>query len=342
MSTELVLEAIKQSLKKWERVTVDLKESSALTGSGSGVGGRVIYDDAFAALRYANPIRAAGARVVQTIGSNEAFVAKTGNATNPTNPWGYTFTPNVGTPNTAVQFWQLPVQVVAASVPVRTAVLSDVNNLDATLISDIGLEFSTVEAASMMLNNDQSGSTTTSTGATYGLRGLNYYPGGSTAAYGTNGSGATNGLHTVKTVASTTGGSIVYNDIANLNAALPPQYYGMPTCAWMMHPSTIAVLRELKDTGGLPLFLEIGDKDGASVGNIFGHPVIPNPFMDEIGSGKLPIYLAAWNNFVTIADHSEMSFQWYEQSAPGYMTLYAEKRVCSTIRDVFGGVRLST
>jgi hypothetical protein len=37
-----------------------------------------------------------------------------------------------------------------------------------------------------------------------------------------------------------------------------------------------------------------------------------------------------------------MSFQWYEQSAPGYMTLYAEKRVCSTIRDVFGGVRLST
>ena len=209
MSTELVLEAIKQSLKKWERVTVDLKESSALTGSGSGVGGRVIYDDAFAALRYANPIRAAGARVVQTIGSNEAFVAKTGNATNPTNPWGYTFTPNVGTPNTAVQFWQLPVQVVTASVPVRTAVLSDVNNLDATLISDIGLEFSTVEAASMMLNNDQSGSTTTSTGATYGLRGLNYYPGGSTAAYGTNGSGATNGLHTVKTVAATTGGSIV-------------------------------------------------------------------------------------------------------------------------------------
>jgi HK97 family phage major capsid protein len=101
-------------------------------------------------------------------------------------------------------------------------------------------------------------------------------------------------------------------------------------------------LRELKDTGGLPLFLEIGDKDGSSIGNIFGHPVIPNPFMDEIGSGKLPIYLAAWNNFVTIADHSEMSFQWYEQSAPGYMTLYAEKRVCSTIRDVFGGVRLST
>ena len=127
-----ILEAIRKSLKKEERVTVNLNEASGITGSGSGVGGRVIYDDAFAALRYANPLRTAGVREITTIGSDQAFVVKTGNVTNPTNPWGYTFTPNVGTPNTATSFWQLPVQVVAAQVPVRTAVLSDVNSVSYT------------------------------------------------------------------------------------------------------------------------------------------------------------------------------------------------------------------
>lgn len=342
MTTEIILEGIRKAFAKDERVTVNLKESSAITGSGSGVGGRVIYDDAFASLRLFNPLRAAGSRVIQTIGSDEAFVVKVGNVTNPTNPWGYTFTPDVGTPNTATKFWQLPIQVVSAQVPVRTAVLSDVNNLDQTLIQDIALEFSTVEASSMMFNNDQSGSTTATTGATYGLRGLNYYPGSSSAAFGTSGSGLTNGLHTVLTVPSATSATVVYNDIVGLMAALPPQFYSKPTTAWMMHPTTIQALRQLKDSQGLPLFLEVGDEDGAAVGRIFGQPVIPNAYMDQIGASKFPIYLACWERFVTIADHEEMSFQWMEQTAPGFLTLYAEKRLCSTILDVFAGVRMST
>jgi len=333
-----ILEAIKKALTEGA-ATVNLNEASALTGSGSGVGGRVIYDDAFASLRYANPIRAMS-RIIPTIGSDEAFVVKKGNVTNPTNPWGYTFTPNVGTPNTSTAFWQLPVRVVSAQVPVRTAVLSDVNALEESLLDDIGLEFAQVEAQSMMFNNDQAGSTTTTTGATDGLRGLNSYPSGASAAFGTNGPAITNGRHTVATVTQA-GASIAYNDVVALHDALPPQFYNMPSTAWMMHPSTILALRELKDTSGMPLFLELGERDGFSVGNIFGHPVIPNPYMDTVGSGKFPIYLAAWERFVTVADKDEMSFQMFEQTAPGFVTLYAEKRVVSTIRDVFAGVRLT-
>lgn len=337
-----ILKAIKSSLKKQEQVTVNLREASALTGSGSGVGGRVIYDDVFASLRYANPLRIAGSRVVPTIGSDEAFVVKTGNVSNPTNPWGYNFTPNVGTPNTATSFWQLPVQTITATVPVRIAVLDDITNLGDTILTDVGMEFGTLEAQSMMFNNDQAGTTTTAYGGTLGLRGLNSYPSGSSAAFGSNGSAITNGLHTVATFASITGNSIVYNDLDNLVAKLPPQYYSLPTTCWMMHPSTITYIRELKDNSNLPLFLDVGEKDGAFLGSLFGIKVVPNPFMDQIGSGKTPIYLAAWENFVTIADNDEMSFQWFEQSAPGYMTLLAQKRVCSTIRDVFAGVRLTT
>jgi hypothetical protein len=35
-----------------------------------------------------------------------------------------------------------------------------------------------------------------------------------------------------------------------------------------------------------------------------------------------------------------MSLQRFDQTSPGFIYLFAEKRVCSTIRDVFAGVRL--
>jgi HK97 family phage major capsid protein len=343
MKNQIILEAIKTALtdKNGSEVKVNLKEASALTGSGSGVGGRVIYDDAFASLRMANPLRVSS-REITTIGSDQAFVVKTGNATNPTNPWGYPVNVNTGTPNIATSFWQLPLQAITAQLPVRTAVMSDINNLDPAIVGDLLLEFSQQEALSMILNNDQAGSTTTSTGATSGLRGLNYYPSGSSAAFGTSGSGATAGLHTVKTVSTATGGAIGYNDIAALASALPAQYWSLPGTSWHMHPSTILALRELVSSSGQPLFVEVGDSDGGAVAHVFGFPVVPNPYMQTVASGAFPVYLANWDKFLTICDHEEFSIQRLEQTQPGTVTLYAEKRVCSTIRDVFAGVRLES
>jgi len=339
MEHTIILDAIKEALTNGQ-ATVNLKEASALTGSGYDIGGRTIYDDSFASLRYANPIRRY-AREVKTIGSAEAFVAKTGNATNPTNPWGYTFTPNVGTPALNTCYWQIPTKVVTAQIPVRTAVLDDINNIEPSIVRDLMLEFSQQESLSMMLNNDQAGSTTTTTGGTLGLRGLNYYPSGASASFGTNGSALTDGLHTIKTVAQA-GASIAYNDITALASALPSQYWNFDTTCWMMHPSTIESLREI--TGGatgLPVFLEVGNANGSAVGNIFGHEVIPNPYMDVVGDGKFPVYLADWSRFVTIADREEFNIKRFEQTQPGFVTLFAEKRVVSTVWDCFAGVRLT-
>lgn len=338
----LILETVKKALVDGE-ATVNLKEASALTGSGSGVGGRVIYDDAFAALRYGNPFRLAGARVIDTIGSDEAFVVQTGNATllesGANNPWGYDVNSDVG--SDAVRFWQLPVRAINATVPVRTAVMSDINNLEQALVGDIALEFAQQEALSMMLNNDQAGSTTVNYGATSGLRGLNSYTNSLVAAaFGTNGSAITNGIHTVLGVAQAANTAVTYDDLANLQAALPPQYLYMPTTAFMMHPTTIGALRKLKASTSSNNFLEVGDDDGGAVLYIFGHKVIPNPYMSVTGAGNYPVYLACWDCFMTIADNEMMSIKAFEQTAPGFITLFAEKRVCSTIRDVFAGVRL--
>jgi HK97 family phage major capsid protein len=342
----LILEAIKTAIKDGE-ATVNLNENSQLTGSGSGAGGRLIYDDAFASLRQNNPIRNAGARVIQTIGSDQGFVVKKGNVTNiqtsTTNPWGYPINSNnvSGTNGIITSYWQLPVRCLNAVVPIREAVLSDINGLDPAIVGDIMLEFAQQEALSMMNNNDQAGSTTANYGATLGLRGLNYYPGGTSAAFGSNGPAMTNGLHTVKEVTQTSATAVSYNDLANLAGALPPQYWTDPTTCWMMHPTTITALRELvTSTSGIPYFLEVGDEDGGAVVYMFGFPVIPNPYMELAGSGNNPVYLAAWNQFVTIADNELMSIKMFEQTNPGFMTLFCEKRVVSTIRDVFAGVRL--
>jgi HK97 family phage major capsid protein len=333
--TEKILNGIKKAITEGGNVKIDLREASAITGSGSGVGGNVVFDDAFAALRQANPLRQ-GSRQIAVNGSDAQFVAKTGNAANSTNPWGYTFTPNSGSPNIDTSIWQLPVRVLVAQLPIRTAVLSDVNNLDATLVEDLVLEFAQLEGQSMVLNNDQAGSTTTSYGATNGLRGLDSYTSGSVSAFGTSGTAITNGIHTIATV-SNGGVAVTYNKMVNMANALPAQYWALESTAWQISPAMIQTLRQLKDNQGLPLFLEIGDADGAAVGRVFGWPVIPNPYL----STDFPIYLANWNRFLTIGDTEQMNVQMYEQTQAGFVTMYAEKRVVSTVRDPFAGVRMS-
>jgi len=337
--TEKILSGIKQTLETGDQVKIDLREASAITGSGYGVGGRTYFDDAFAAMRFANPIRQCS-RIIPAQGSAVQFVAKTGNAASQTNPWTYTFTPNSGTPNTDTSIWQLPTRVITAQLPIRTAVMSDVNYLNETIVEDLAMEFASIEGASMISNNDQSGSTTTTTGSTNGLRGLNYYTSAGTAAYGSSGYAITDGIHSIATV-SQAGASIAYDDIVNLCNALPAPYWSLPCTAWMMHPSTIQALRKLKgSTGGAPMFVEVGDEDGGALAYVFGFPVIPNPNMDTIGSGKFSVYLANWMRFVTIADVEEMTVQAMEQTQAGFITLYAEKRLVSSVRDPFAGVRL--
>jgi hypothetical protein len=337
--TEKILDGIKQTLETGSKVNIDLKEASALTGSGDGVGGRTYFDDAFAALRYANPFRQ-GARQIKASGSSVQFVAKTGNAANSTNPWLYAVTPNSGSPNIATSIWQLPTRVITAQLPIRTAAMSDINYLNEALVKDLFLEFSALEAQSMATNNDQSGSTTTATGGVNGLRGLSYYATStSAAAYGSSGSAITNGIHTIlkKTF---TAASVTYDNIVDTVNLLPAQYWSLPTTAWMMHPALIVQLRKLKNTANLPIFIETGENDGGALANVFGFPVIPNPYLETPAVGSLSAVLANWDQFMTIADVEEMNVQAMEQTAPGFVTLYAEKRLVSTIRDPFAGVYL--
>lgn len=340
--SERILEGIKTALTDGEakvqmfESAKEIKEASAITGSGTGIGGHTYFDDAFAAARYLNPFRM-GSRQIINNGSDAQFVAKIGNAANATNPWGYTVNPNSGSPDIDTSIWQLPVRVISAQMPVRAAVLSDVNNLDETLVYDLMAEFSQIEAYSMALNNDQSGSTTTSSGATSGLRGMPTYLTGSAASFGTSGTSITNGIHTIKTV-SHSATVPDYNMMTDIVDALPAQYWAMEGTAWHIHPTLIKTVRQLKNTAGLPLFIEVGDDDGAALGYVFGFPVIPNPYLATPAVGSVSIILANWPQFMTIVDNEEMTIKRYDETTPGSVVLYAEKRMASSIRDPFAGV----
>lgn len=336
--TKRILSGIKQTLETGEKVKIDLREASAITGSGNGVGGRTFFDNAFAALRFANPIREMS-RVLPASGSSVQFVAKTGNAANSTNPFGYTFTPDSGSPNINTTIWQLPTRVISAQLPVRTAVMSDVNYLNETLVEDLMLEFAQIEGASMVLNNDQAGSTTTINGGTNGLRGLNMYTSATSSAFGTSGTAITNGIHSIATYTQAAA-AVSYSDITDMTRLFPAQYWNLPGTAWMMHPQTIHELRNLGGATAIKQFAETGDDDGGAVVNMFGFPVIANPNMQTTGAGRFNIYLANWPRFVTIADVEEMTIQAMEQTTPGFTVLYAEKRLVSTVRDPFAGIRL--
>jgi len=194
----------------------------------------------------------------------------------------------------------------------------------------------------MATNNDQAGSTTTTTGGTNGLRGLHYYAGtaGSTSAYGTSGTAITNGIHTIATVGSTVNG-LDRETLTAMTNALPSQYWSMPTTAWHMHPSLIALLRNYEHGASNYGFPEVGGSDAGSLLHVNGFPVIPNPYLDAwTTTGNISAYLANWNRFLTIADVEEMTIQAMEQTTPGFITLYAEKRLVSSVRDPFAGVRL--
>lgn len=338
-----------------------LSEASALTGGGDGKGGRTAYDPVFRALRLANPLRGMS-RTVATDGSSYQFRVKTGNAGA---QWGYAIQNN-GAPTTEnTSIWQLVLKDINVQFPIRTAALDDIDGLEANVVDDMLAEFAQAEALSMIANNDQSGTgTSVATGGADGLRGLDQYPGAAAtyaggtftaSAFGTSGTGSTSGLHDVATYDQiTTNGNtvgannITYNDVINLIYALPQQYW-TESAKFMISPILLNGIRNLKDNNGAPIF---NRNEGLSVegivGQLLGFDVVVNKYCDtpsqnttgSAGTTSLyPMYFADWSRFHTIVDRLNMVMRRYDQTLPGFITFFGEKRLATSVRDPFAGVR---
>jgi HK97 family phage major capsid protein len=326
-----------------------LQEASALTGSGAGIGGRTAYDPVFVALRLANPLRGVG-RNVTTDGSTYQFRAKVGNAGA---AWGYPVNNNTSLTTENTNIWQLPLQDLNVQFPIRTAALDDIDGLEANVVSDMLVEFSQAEALSMVQNNDQ-GLTTLPYGGSNGLRGLNQYPGAnssytggttSTAAFGSSGTGSTSGLHSIATYDQlTTNGdagvdNITYKDVVNFIYALPQQYW-TESARFVISPLLLAAIRGLTDSQGRPIYIDGLSRTDGIVGQLLGFDVVVNKYLDvpmidtAAGTDSLyPMYFGDWQRGFAIVDRLNMVLRRYDQTLPGSITFYGEKRLASSVVD---------
>jgi HK97 family phage major capsid protein len=329
-----------------------LNEASALTGSGAGVGGRTAYDPVFVALRLMNPMRGLS-RTNATDGATYQFRAKVGNAGA---TWGYAIQNNGAATTEATNIWQLTLQDLNVQFPIRTAALDDIDGLESNVVSDMLAEFSQVEAQSMILNSDQTDSPNTY-GGTNGLRGLNQYPGAnssytggtiSTAAFGTSGTGSSSGLHSLATYDQLTSNvntvganAIVYKDVINFIYSLPQQYW-TTSAAFMINPILLQGIRGLVDTNGRPIYVDGLARDDGIVGSLLGFDVIVNKYLNNpsqattgsAGTTSLyPMYFGDWQRGHGIVDRLNMVMRRYDQTAPGFITFFGEKRLATSVID---------
>jgi predicted phage gp36 major capsid-like protein len=338
-----------------------LQEASALTAGGNNQGGRTGYDPVFVALRLANPMRGIS-RTVATDGSSYQFRVKTGNAGA---AWGYTIQNNGATTTEDTSIWQLVLQDLNVQFPIRTAALDDIDGLEGNVVDDMLAEFAQSEALSMVQNNDQAAQSASNPyGGTNGLRGLDQYAGAnatytggtsSTAAFGTSGTGSTTGLHSLATYDQLTSNvntvglnNIAYKDVINLMYSLPQQYW-TANAKFMVNPILAQAIRGLQDTNGRPIFnsVESLNPDGI-IGQMLGFDVVINKYLDNpfqgttgaAGTNSLyPMYFADFSRFHTIVDRLNMVMRRYDQTAPGFITFYGEKRLATSVRDPNAGVR---
>ena len=90
---------------------------------------------------------------------------------------------------------------------------------------------------------------------------------------------------TVNAETGQTAGSIVYENITNMWARLPPR--GMARAEWWINNDAMPQLQQLAmviGTGGVPVYLPANGAAGSPYGTLFGRPVIPMEYCETVGT----------------------------------------------------------
>lgn len=313
-----------------------LNEASALTGSGLNVGGRRDYDVFFRQLRQANPLRGLS-RTIATTGSEIENRVKTGNAGV---TWGYPVQNNGAATTEATAVWRETLQDLNAQFPVRTAFLDDADGAESMIVTDMLAEFAQVEGRNMIQT------------IANGPHALKSYVG--TSQGNANGASvvasldlSTAGNHTISTqnAATVAGGAVgtffavTTNDLVNTMHLVPNQYW-TSNMTWMISPTFLGQIRNLKDSQGAPIFDRMNTLTAEGyIGTLLGYPVVVNQFLDSAvstGAGTntyVPLYFGDFQTGHNIVDRMNMVLHKYDQTQPGFLTFYGEKRVTGYVRD---------
>ena len=116
----------------------------------------------------------------------------------------------------------------------------------------------------------------------------------------------------------------------------------------MISPLMLAAIRGLVDDNKTPVFERMAPlvTDGI-VGKLLGYDVVVNNYVDapvapagSAGTTSLyPMYFGDFNRGHTIVDRLNMVLRRYDQTQPGFITFYGEKRLASSVVDPFSIIR---
>ena len=111
----------------------------------------------------------------------------------------------------------------------------------------------------------------------------------------------------------------------------------------------LAAIRGLVDDNGRPIYIDGLSRDDGIVGTLLGfdvvvnkyvsNPLIPTTPSPSVDTNAFPIYFGDWNRGHTIVDRLNMVMRRYDQTLPGYITFYGEKRLATSVVDPFSIIR---
>lgn len=124
----------------------------------------------------------------------------------------------------------------------------------------------------------------------------------------------------------TSGNASLVNDLdklIDLQHALKPVYRN--GAAWLMNDATLATIRKMKDGDGNYIWVP-GLKDGAP-DTLLGKPVEIDDNVDDIGTGKYPIFFANFKRAYLIIDRQGVRVLRDPYTTKPYVLFYTTKRV---------------
>lgn len=156
------------------------------------------------------------------------------------------------------------------------------------------------------------------------------------------------GLVTAATVGKvgTTGQTVtvIYDDLVDLEHSVDPAYRDLGNCGWMLHDSSLKIIRKLKDNQGRPIFVpnfDTGITKGAPA-ELLGYPIQINQDMPVMAASAKSISFGD-HSYYTIRDVTEITMFRFTDSAyakKGQVGFLAWMRSGGNFVDVGGAVKL--
>jgi HK97 family phage major capsid protein len=110
----------------------------------------------------------------------------------------------------------------------------------------------------------------------------------------------------------------------------------------MINPLQLQAIRGLVDDQKRPIYIDGLARTDGIVGQLLGFDVVVNKYCDgpnDIGSSPkadlYPMFFGDWTKGHAIVDRLNMVLRRYDQTQPGFITFYGEKRLASSVVDPF-------